>query len=251
MKITFGIRLRAEIGYNRFWLSFVAMDKAHAYNIIPKVGYNPGEAARQIFREFLATKDEFLLMLDDDCDMAPQTLTRLLSRNLPIVGALTWTKSVPPTPTIWRGASGITGSFVTWRTRVDDVVKWLERTEVGAEIRKNQDKSALVLDYNPPDALSRTDNIGFHCLLIRRDALETIGEPFCQETPQGVHEDFDFSSRAICAGFDLFVDKTVFAGHINPRSIGPMDFWAWMLAFRMDSEEAAKIEVQADKLERR
>ena len=247
MKVCFGIRLRGDIGFNEFWLSFIALEKPYSYNVIHKRGYNPGEAARQIFREFLQAKDDYLFMLDDDASFAPKTITRLMSRNLPVVGALTWTRSIPPTPTIWRGATGTTPQgHITWRTRVDDVVKWIERTEVGSEIRRHQQESALVLEYNPPDALSRTDNVGFHTVLIRRDVIETIGEPFLQETEHGVHEDFDFSARAITAGFDLFVDKTVFAGHIFPRALGPMDFWAWMLAFNMDANAVAEQEAKQD-----
>lgn len=242
MGISYGLRLRGDLGYNDLWLSFIGMEKEQQYNVIAKRGYSPAEAAREIFRDFLKTKDTHILMLDDDATLAPQTLNRLMSRNLPVVGALTWTRSIPPTPTIWRGVGGVAGNFITWRTRVDDVVKWLERAEVGAEVRKNQHTSALVLDYNPPDALSRTDNIGFHCVLIRRDVIEAIGEPFCEDTVHGVHEDFDFSARAICAGYDLFVDKTVFSGHINARAIGPLDFWAWMLALRLDAESIASME---------
>lgn len=246
MGISYGIRLRGDLGFNDFWLTFVGLAKEQQYNVIAKRGYSPGEAARAIFRDFLATQDTHILMLDDDATLAPETLNRLMSRNLPVVGALTWTRGLPPAPTIWRGVGGVAGDFITWRTRVDDVVKWLERVEVGSEVRSNQNNSALVLNYNPPDALSRTDNIGFHCVLIRRDVVETIGEPFCEETKQGVHEDFDFSARAICAGFDLYVDKTVFSGHISSRAIGPLDFWAWMSALQLDAEGMNKMEVSQD-----
>ena len=247
MTIAFGIRLRGDIGFNDFWLSFAGMEKQQKYDIIAKRGYNPGEAARSIFRDFLKTEDTHVLMLDDDATLAPQTLVRLMSRDLPVVGALSWTRGLPPTPTIWRGASGIAGKYVTWRTRIDDVTKWLERPEVGGEIRSKIGTSEFVLDYNPKDALSRTDNIGFHCVLIRRDVIEAVGEPFCQENESGVHEDFDFSSRAICAGFDLFIDKTVFAGHISTRASGPMDFWAWMNALQLDAQQLDELEAKRAK----
>ncbi len=248
--ISFGIRLRGDTGFNEFWLSWAGMEKPEQYILIPKKGYAADEAAREIFREFLKTDSTHLFLLDGDATVAPKTLTRLMSRNLPVVSALVFTKSIPPTPTIWRGASGIAGQFVTWRTRVDDVVKFFESDGVGAQVRKafseNNTQSALVLD-DRPNALSRTDNVGFHCTLIRRDVIETIGEPFCEGTPQGVHEDFDFSARAICAGFDLYVDKTVISGHISTRALGVMDFWAWMLAMQLDAKQIEEMEAKQER----
>jgi hypothetical protein len=250
--ICFGIRMRGEVGFNDFWLTFLSMEKATQYEILPQKGYAADEAARQIFRDFLKTESTHLMLLDDDATLAPKTLERLMSRNLPVVSALVMTKTIPPTPTIWRGASGITpdGKYITWRTRMDDVAKFLETTGVGSQVRNafsvNPNVAALVLDDHP-SALSRTDNIGFHCTLIRRDVVETIGEPFCEGAATGVHEDFDFSRRAIEAGFDLYVDKTVISGHISTRPIGLMDLWAWTMALKLDTEEIARMEAEQDK----
>jgi GT2 family glycosyltransferase len=242
--------MRGDIGYNDFWLTWAGMEKPQQYILIPKKGYAADDAARQIFRDFLKTDATHLLLLDDDATFAPQTLNRLMSRNLPVVSALVFTKSMPPMPTIWRGASGIENKFITWRTRVDDVIKFFEMDGVGSQIRQafsdNNTQSALVL-ADSPHALSRTDNVGFHCTLIRRDVVETIGEPFCEGTEHGVHEDFDFSSRAIQAGFDLYVDKTVISGHISTRATGAMDFWAWMMLLQLDAQQMADLEAKADK----
>lgn len=227
------------------------MDKPEQYSIIPMKGYAADEAARMIFREFLKTQDTHLLLLDEDATLAPQTLNRLMSRKLPVVSALVFTKSFPPSPTIWRGASGTTpdGKYITWRTRVDDVVKWLESEGVGAEIRArfnaNPFDGSIVLT-DREGALSRTDNVGFHCTLIRRDVVEAIGEPFCEGNAQGVHEDFDFSMRAIQAGFDLYVDKSVISGHIGVKAIGAMDFWAWMMAMQLDAKQIEAMEDKHD-----
>ncbi len=239
MAVAFGIRLRGDISYTDFWLSFISMEKDKAYRVIPARGYSAAEAARHIFRSFLKGDETHILMLDDDATVAPQTLHRLMSRELPVVGSLTWTRSLPPSPTIWRGFSGIVnGQYPSWRTRTDDVIQWMQRPDIERELLEHQSASAFVLEYNGADALSRTDNIGLHCALVRRDVIEAVGEPFCQPSAEGVREDFDFSERVIRAGFDLYVDKSVFVGHIKPHAIGPMDFGVWMRALETDSRQS-------------
>lgn len=241
MNIAIGVRLRSELGFNQFWIALSTNFK-EGVRLIPSVGYGSAEAARDIFRRFLSGNESHLLMLDDDAEIAPGTLTRLMARGLPVIGALTWTRNFPPMPTLWRGESGVQNGYISWRTRTDDVIKFMQRPEIEAELQEHQVESAFVLNYDKTDALSRSDKVGFHCLLIQRDVLTAIGEPYCEADANGVHEDFDWSKRAILAGFDLYVDKGVFAGHVKVHSVGPLDFGVWMQALQLDADKFAALE---------
>jgi hypothetical protein len=51
-------------------------------------------------------------------------------------------------------------------------------------------------------------------MLLRRDALEKMGPPWYVCSNPNAGEDFDFCRRLKAAGFDLFVDYSVFTGHV-------------------------------------
>lgn len=238
--VAIGIRQRGEMGFNAFWESLIGLDK-YGNRLIPSKGYGAVENARQIFRRFLRDGNEsHLLMLDDDATFSQHTLTKLLDRNLPVVGALTWTRAFPPAPTIYRGYSQtFDGKHPGWWVRHDDVVKWMNDPAVQKELVTKQELAAFTLDIDTPTMVSRTDAIGFHCVLIRRDVLEAIGEPFCEGDANGVREDFDFSERAIKAGFDLFVDKRVVVGHIAVHPMRVLDYFVFAKVAQEQMNEAA------------
>lgn len=226
--VTIGIRLRSPIGWNHAWISLLNMDKTIAGNLIPAEGYGAAESARFIFRKFLnETKDTHLLMLDDDCVVSEQTLNRLYSRHLPVVGALTWTNGFPPMPTIWRGYSGVDKNYPSFWVRQDDVAKWFEDPRTSPELNQLKDSSSFVLSCTDDDLIKRTDAIGLHCVLIQREVLLGIGEPYLMPDEVGVREDFDFSQRAGRLGVDLYVDTSVVVGHIRAHSIRPLDYYVW------------------------
>jgi len=228
--VTIGVRLRSSIGFNAFWKSLVSLDK-YGSRILYAQGYSAVEGARYIFRSFLAGEGTHLLLLDDDAVLHPATITRLLSRKLPVVGGLTWTGGLPTEPTIYRGFMQVyQGKFPSWCVRHDDVRKWILLPDVQNELLQHQLEAGYVTTWDGPEALSRADAIGFHCVLIQRDVLERIGEPYCESNDIGVREDFDFSERAIRAGFDLYVDKTVIVGHVIAHPIRPLDYYVYAFA---------------------
>lgn len=235
--VAIGVRKRAAFGYHSFWESVLGLTR-YGGRLIPSVGYGAVQAAVDIFTRFLdGGTESHLLMLDDDAVLAPETITRLLSRNLPVVGGLTWTGGLPPMPTIWRGYSSTVNGSPSWLVRYDDVAKLMAIPEVGAELQAHQMDAGLVMKWDGPEALSRNDVIGFHCVLIRREVLEALratGEPFCVGNALGVREDFDFSEKVIKAGFDLFVDKSVIVGHTIAHGIRPLDYYIYAMAREQD-----------------
>ncbi len=243
-----GARLRSQIGFNSFWRGILGLTVYGGRFIASEKGYSAPEAARDIFRRYLKEGTEsHLLMVDDDSVLAPETITRLASRNLPVVGALTWGAGLPTAPVLFRGFQGVyQGKHPSWQVARKDVGAWFDIPAVQKEILEHQGSAGYITEYNGPEALSRVDAIGFHCVLIRRDVLEAIGEPYCEGNEVGVREDFDFSERAIRAGFDLYVDKSVIAGHTIVHSIRPLDWYVYESAREQQEREFAAMEAQAN-----
>lgn len=226
--VCIGVRLRSSISFNNLWISLINMDKSKAKTLVPAEGYGAAESARYLFRKFLKeTQCTHILMLDDDAVLADQTLNRLLSRNLPVVAALTWTHGLPPLPTIWRGLSNVDGGYPSWWVRQDEIAKWFEDPRIAAEINQHKGESAFVLSCTDRDFLKRTDVIGLHCTLFRRDVIEAIGEPFLQGDENGVREDFDLSQRVAHLGHDIFVDTSAVVGHTLAHPIRPFDYFCY------------------------
>lgn len=239
MSIAIGVRLRSEVGYHRFWIGLQALNKPNGCRlIIPDPGYSAAIAAQNIIRRFLKDGQEtHLFLLDDDAVVSAETLERLYSRHLPVIQGLTWARSLPTFPTIFRGFSGASkeGTASYW-VRHDDVQQWFDDPRVEPELNQNQGLSAFVLSCQDPDLIARSDAVGFHAVLIHRDVLEKIGEPYCQGNDLGVHEDFDFSERAIKAGFDLYTDRSVVVGHVLTMPIRPLDYWVYQQVIGSDKE---------------
>ena len=77
-----------------------------------------------------------------------------------------------------------------------------------------------------PGDLVKSDGTGAGCLLVHRSVFEDIpGRPpfrWFQHEPIGNEmfgEDFTFCKRAALAGYQLYVDTAVHAGHIKNRVI--------------------------------
>lgn len=183
-------------------------------------------AHNRIIETFLSDKRlEWLLMVDADATLHPKTLLRLLSWNQPVVGALCFTRHCPAGPTIYAGRreGDPEGYYVI---RVAETRAWLT---AHPEMAVNQ---ATVMEPRPDDALAPVDFTGAHCLLVRRDVLEAVGSPWFERLlPEGGHgtgADRDFCEKARRAGFPLYVDRSVLAGHmVGERCIGALDFLAW------------------------
>jgi GT2 family glycosyltransferase len=148
---------------------------------------------------FLSTKHEWFLSVDTDVILPERVTTRLLARRQKLIGALIYVNAKPVFPQIYQriadfGVSGF-GTFL-----VDD--KW-----------------------NPGDIV-KSDATGAGCLLIHRDVFEAIpvSKPFrwFQHEQRGEDlfgEDVVFCERAKRAGYQLYIDTAVRAGHIKANVI--------------------------------
>jgi len=137
---------------------------------------------------------EYLFFLDDDVICPPDTITRLVSHNLPIVSGLYYRRMPPLTPVM---------------------------------LRKSPQGPQWVTEY-PQNSLVEVDYVGSGCLLIHRSALEAL-PPLsnrCRwfqwqcdrvdlEMNERTSEDFTFMQHAQKHGFKIFVDTGIQCRHIG------------------------------------
>ena len=154
---------------------------------------------------FMATDKEWFLSVDTDIVLPEHAVTRLLSRGLPLVGALINVNTNPPSPQIYQ------------RMRVYE--KLSEGLPWGS--------ATFLIDKEwEPGDLVKADATGAGCLLIHRDVFDKIPG---KSPARWFHHDFRgniwfgedmvFCERAAAAGFQLYIDTSVKAGHLKTRAI--------------------------------
>lgn len=178
-----------------------------------------GYAAQRniIVREMLDDPANFqwLWFIDDDHTFAPDIVLKLLRRNVPVIQPLVCTRKPPFLPYAYR-----------WDGERYRTVDWPG------------------LMVNCIDGLRTVDASACGGMLVKREVLEAVPEPWFKEgqTGDGPGEDFYFSLQARKAGFQGYVDTEVRMGHAatiflwphpNPmRNIGdPEDAWNIMAKF--------------------
>lgn len=184
------------------------------------------DAYNELARACLEDGCDWLFNVNQDCLLHPQTLTRLLSWDVPIVSPLAFTRYTPTVPMVWSGRAGDRPN--SYAIQHDLVRRWL--ASHGALCTD----APTVLDPVPDDALYAITEgfLSTHCLLIHRSVLEAVPEPwFLRMTrpgDQGTGCDRFFSEQAIKAGYTLHVDLSQQVGHMRGESsVGGMTFLAW------------------------
>jgi hypothetical protein len=181
----------------------------------------------KVVREFLKSEHEWLWSVHDDILYHPDTLVRLMSWNQPLVSALTFHRTNPALPHIWKvikdGEQSICGQLVgdTKRWFMEKHEKWIL-------------PGPVVIEPRPDDALIEVTFTSTSCSLIHRSVLEALEEPmhgdwFMQkDKTTGGGEDRSFFEAAIEAGFTPYVDRSCVVGHcFGAQPTGVMDFILW------------------------
>jgi hypothetical protein len=202
------------------------------FGFVAEEGLGVEQARNQLVEKFLRSPADWLLFVDRDATLHPHTAVRLMSWNVPVVSALCFTRQFPPIPTIYRDPHPedieAGADPVRYRIQYEETLAWVA---AHAEL---QDDGPVLLAERPDDALVEVDFTGMHCTLIRRDVLEGLHPgPWFDRLhpiggPRGPGEDYYFCRRVREAGFSLYVDRSVQAGHLaGERSIGGLSFLAW------------------------
>ncbi|HUT62259.1 MAG TPA: hypothetical protein VNA25_30850 [Phycisphaerae bacterium] len=178
----------------------------------------PIDVARTLLVEqFLKTSADYMWLLDQDAKWLPETLDRLLSRDLPIVGALEMMR-LPQCPyPMALAEQNATGAF---RVQAAEIYRFI------GQYHDCTSNEPAILDPPPEGSLLMTGFTGCHCLLIRRDVLEQMESPWFKGYAPG-GEDQYFCAKAAALGIPTHVDLSVLVGHATTdRVVGAFDFMA-------------------------
>lgn len=179
-------------------------------------------ARNHLAKQALAEDAEWILWVDADAFLHPHTLIRLMSWGVPIVGALCFSASKPTTPTVYKGWASEDECIIA----LDYVRDWL-LTFPGLY----NTNGPAVLEPRPAGSLHKVDATGTHCLLVNRVVYETMPFPWFKcnnRAGRGRGEDLYFCREVAKHGFQVHVDMSVTAGHMQGKnSVGPLEFLAW------------------------
>ncbi len=174
--------------------------KIHSVFSGPKVD----QARNQIMKMWLETNTDYLLMVDTDMVLPPDTLDILLKHNKDIVGGLCFSA---------RDA----GSTITPTIRI------IENNEI------------KVLWNYPTNSLIQVAATGAACILIKREVAENVWEARGKDHvlpwfAHGMHrnvqigEDIAFCLTAGKVGYEVWVDTSLVIPHVKPRLVVEGDY---------------------------
>lgn len=180
-----GIPLTFPMVPATFFYSFAHMDKTPTYTLIHTDNGPVDTLRNDLVEKALSIGATHLIMMDTDMDYHPQTIPQLLSRKLPIVGALCYRRYPPFDPIMLRGSLG----------DYDSIDEWTE------------------------GELVEVDATGAGCLLFEMSVFKKMPRPWFKfrhlKTGEGIGEDIGFCSDLKDAGYKIYVDTTVPSGHLT------------------------------------
>ena len=196
IKLAIGIPLSYHLIPSVFFDSFITMEKPNFIYI--RADRGGIEMMRNgIVKQALEGQCTHLVMMDTDQCYHPETITRLLSRKLPVVGALVYRRYPPFDPLMESGEVGKYQTISEWE----------------------------------PNSLVEVDATGTGCLMFDMNVFRKMPPPWFRirhhvgEGRSGtVGEDFGFCSDLRKAGYKIYVDTSVPVGHLSQIQITE-DIW--------------------------
>ena len=188
-----GISCSEQSRWADFWASFLSLQ--HPPNTAIEVARSANIAQNRnlLTRHALDCGAEWIFYVDDDQYFMPDTLLKLLDRNVSVVSGLYLSRSSPFSPVVFdrEGADGKVG----------------------------------VRPLAPDDhGLIRVKATGAGALLVRREVLKQLSEPWWtlgQITPDHWSDDIDFCRRVRAEGFSVWCDLDALVGHKLTATIFP------------------------------
>jgi SAM-dependent methyltransferase len=183
---------------------------------------------------------DWIFFMDSDQTFPPETLTRLLSWDLPVVSGLYFKTPGLPVPHCYKYAwekGGKTEEFNehSYMALIGTIQEYLSK--FGDKIKKGE--PTALIPASRAD-LIECDGIGGGCLLVHKRVFEAIEPPYFKCSPNSnLGEDFYFCRKVQEAGFKIFVDPGIICGHRAKGLIGYRHFLNWIAnAPRKDIEWA-------------
>ena len=187
--LAIGLPLNFPLVPSAFFQSFVEMEKPD-YIFIREDGTGPiHEMRNNIVKTAIKAGATHLMMCDVDQVYHKETVAKLLSRNLPVVSALVH-RRYPPFDSLMMKLVDVGGGISVYQS-IDD---WEE------------------------GALVEVDATGCGCIMYQMSVFEKMPAPWFKnrQNPDGspIGEDFGFCQDLKAAGYRIFVDTSVPAGHL-------------------------------------
>lgn len=191
-KLAIGFPLSHHYIHSAFFASFATM-KTPPY-VYLQTSNGPIEEMRNgLVEEALALGCSHLIMMDTDQVYHKDTIPRLLSHKTPVVGCLIFRRYPPFDPIMLKGSIGKYQTIDEWE----------------------------------PDSLVEVDATGTGCLLFDMEVFRSMPYPWFRVrrhmertgAPSVIGEDIGFCSELKDAGYRIFVDTSVPAGHISQLQI--------------------------------
>ena len=180
-----------------FFYSFVLMEKPD-FTLIHADNGHIEDLRNNIVQSALDMGATRLLMCDTDQIYHPKTVTRLLSHNLPVVGAVVH-RRYPPFDSLMMRKVKITEG------PLEGIVSYVP-----------------IEDYED-NRLYEVDATGTGCNMYDMDIFRKIPYPWfeCGTNPDGspIGEDFMFCQKLQYAGYKIFVDTSIPAAHITTMAV--------------------------------
>ncbi len=173
-----------------FFYSFVLMEKP-AFTFIHTDNGHISDLRNNLVDKALEIGATHLIMMDVDQVYHSQTITRLLSHRLPVVGALVH-RRYPPFDSLMLKKVEMEGPF----DRYDSIDEWKE------------------------EELIEVDATGGGCLMFNMDIFRKMPRPWFRDdkAPEGalpIGEDIALCQDLKAAGYKIYVDTSVPAGHLT------------------------------------
>jgi hypothetical protein len=203
-----GMPLSHHMIPSAFFDSFISMEKPTSFLYLRTSNGPIEEMRNNLVREALRQNCTSLLMCDTDQVYHPKTITRLLSHKLPIVGVMVNRRYPPFDPLMLKGELG----------KYQNITEW------------------------EPGSLVEVSATGTGCLMFDMQVFRKMPAPwFRRRTHNGldVGEDIGFCSDLKSAGYKIFVDTSVPAGHLSQMQI--TESW-WRLYRKLSEANAHSVE---------
>jgi hypothetical protein len=191
-------------------------------------------AVNRLFR-VMRPEDGWMIIIPDDHIYQPDMLLRLLAHNLPLVSPLCNLRQIPFAPSMFHD-TGANFPLLTHRKGHEvfelhqfpaadpdadfPIVTWMhvatETEESSYPGPPSPFKSYTWAELQGKTGLLPVDTFGGACVVIRREVLQVLGDPFFENMPgsrECPYEDLYAFRRCRLAGFQPVIDLDLRIGH--------------------------------------
>lgn len=189
-----------------------------------RVENKPVDVARNMIVETALSDPDVthLFFMDADMTFHPDTLLRLVRRDVDVISGTYFARTESPIPHIYKfhHEDGVDGTCpLEWDHQFGEGGRWYApmHKQFARYLKRHKRFSrypGCTLLPDTKDAVVEADALGTGCMLIKRGVLEAIPKPWfkCHEMTSG-GEDFYFCDRAKERGFGVYGDFSVQCHH--------------------------------------